>query len=127
MALPYLLVVEDHDSMRHMLLQWLEIGMPGHAVHGVDSGEAALAWVEQHGLPRAAVIDVGLPGIDGIATTRRLRDLGPGVPVIVISMHASHLHETEALAAGAARFVTKSEAALRLIPELQALLGSGNS
>lgn len=122
----YLLVVEDHEPMRQRLVQWLEIGFPGLAVHGVESGESALAFVER-GLPVAAVIDVGLPGMDGIATTRHLRSLSPLLPVIVISMNNSLFYEAEALEAGAFRFVTKSEAAYRLVPELLGGLGSGNS
>ena len=117
----YLLVVEDHDAMRQQLVQLLEAGLPGHTAHGVESGEAALLLVEQ-GMPVAAVIDVGLPGMDGIATTRALRVQSADLPVIVISMRASHLHVQEAQAAGAALFITKSSVAEQLVPALRELL-----
>ena len=118
----YLLVVEDHGAMRDQLVQLLEAGLPGSAAYGVESGEAALQFVAQ-GMPAAAVIDVGLPGMDGIATTRALRTHSTDLPVIVISMRASALHEQEARAAGAAMFITKSGVAERLVPALRALLG----
>ena len=117
----YLLVVEDHGAMRDQLVQLLEAGLPGSAAYGVESGEAALRFVEQ-GMPVAAVIDVGLPGMDGIATTRALRIQFADLPVIVISMRASPLHEQEAQAAGAALFITKSSVAEQLVPALRELL-----
>lgn len=124
----YLLVVEDHVEMRSQLVQWIERGLPGRSVRGVASGEAALQIVSTGDRPCAAVIDVALPGMDGIATTRLLRAQAPGLPVIVISMHGSRLYEVESRDAGADCFITKREAVESLVPALQQLLAnSGNS
>ena len=121
----YLLVVEDHDGMRDRLVQLLSAGLSGLLVRGVDSGESALAFAAEHE-PVAAVIDIGLPGIDGVTTTRRLLDRAPGVAVVVISMNASALHQAAALEAGAACFVDKPSVVDRLLPALMTALASGN-
>ncbi|MEY4760696.1 MAG: hypothetical protein RLZZ200_552 [Pseudomonadota bacterium] len=121
---PYLLVVEDHHAMRRQFLQLIEAEFPRYLLRGAESGEAALLLVEL-GKPAAVVMDVGLPGMDGIATTRELRRLWPTLGVIVMTMQPSPRYEAAAREAGAACFLNKSTAADRLIPELRVLLGSG--
>ena len=102
------LTVDDHASFR-AAARAVVAATPGFAPVGefASAEEALEAAVELD--PALALVDVNMPGIDGIATSRRLRRARPGTTVVLIS--ASELADPpDALAAsGAAAFVTKTQ------------------
>ena len=65
------LCVDDDPDIGRVLRYALEDA--GFVVGTCGSGEAALAWIEQHGLPHLAVVDIRLPGLDGIELCRRIQ------------------------------------------------------
>jgi CheY-like chemotaxis protein len=81
-----ILIIEDHADARSALRQLLELS--GHRVDLAATGPDGIARaLTSH--PRAVLIDLGLPEIDGWAVARRLReDLGPGVRLIAVTGHA---------------------------------------
>ena len=76
------LVVDDDAPIRRMLARTLEA--EGYAVESAADGGAALAAVERS-LPDAIVLDVTMPGLDGLAVTRRLRGKGLRVPILLLT------------------------------------------
>ena len=99
-----ILLVEDSTAQAAVYRSYLEAD--GHHVHAVDSGEAALEYLQRR-QPAAMLLDLQLPGIQGLEVMSRLREQGRAVPVVVISDHGSADNVVEAMRLGAADFVTK--------------------
>jgi DNA-binding NarL/FixJ family response regulator len=118
---PTLIVVEDHLATRTMLVDWLGAVFPNYHCLGASSGEEALELVRVHG-PALVVMDYALPGLNGIETTRRLKQLVPGVGVIMLSMYEAEAYQAEAATAGASAYLFKRTMYTQFIPTVQALL-----
>ena len=100
------LVAEDHDDTRLMLRTVLERrGLS--VVEAGDGLEAVNAAEREH--PDLILMDGGLPLLDGISATRRLRGLASlsAVPIVFLSGHAGSQHQTAALEAGCDEYVVK--------------------
>ncbi len=98
-----ILVVDDEPQILHSLQTNLE--NRNYAVTTVASGEEALeAIVRQK--PDVVIVDLVLPGMDGIELTRRIREQSP-VPIIVLSAIGDERKKVEALESGADDYVTK--------------------
>jgi two-component system response regulator PrrA len=118
-ALPDVLVVDDDEDIRVSLDRGLRLS--GFAVRTAADGEAALAVVAADP-PDCVVLDVGLPGRDGIAVVEALRAAGVGVPVLVLSARSSIDDRVLGLAAGADDYLVKPFALAELVARLRALL-----
>lgn len=108
-------VIEDHDVLRELLVEQLRAR--GHEVHAAPDAESIddeLAHVH----PDAYVIDVGLPGEDGLSLARRLRASSAEVGIVVVSGHTSIEDRVAGYAAGADVYLTKPIA----FDELEAVL-----
>jgi len=79
-----LLVVEDEPDLRELLVQRLSAA--GHEVVSVASGAAALRTLDEEPPPDAAVLDVDLPGRDGVSLLAELRQAHPGLPALFITV-----------------------------------------
>ncbi len=99
-----ILIVDDERGIRDLLGQIL--GDEGYETQMAASGEEALEALEKE-LFDLVLLDIWLPGIDGVEVLRRLRSSGNEVPVIVISGHASAEQAVTAIQAGAADFLEK--------------------
>jgi len=99
-----ILLVEDSTAQSAVYRSYLEAD--GHHVHAVGSGEAALDYLQRR-QPAAMLLDLQLPGIQGLEVMSRIRDQGKAVPVVVISDHGSTDNVVEAMRLGAVDFVTK--------------------
>src|SRR5882762_1000481 len=99
-----ILVVDDEAGVRGSLVGIL--GDEGYAVEAVESGEAALTALENRRYD-LLLLDVWLPGMDGLEVLSRVRTLDPEVPVIVISGHGSIETAVKAVRMGAQDFVEK--------------------
>ena len=77
------LLIEDNADAREMLRTALELS--GHTVDEADDGAAGLARAEA-ARPDAAIVDIGLPGIDGYEVARRLRALAGGGDIVLIAL-----------------------------------------
>jgi signal transduction histidine kinase/ActR/RegA family two-component response regulator len=100
------MVADDVEGNRAMLVDML--GMLGFEVHEARDGAELVQEVSRL-RPDAIVTDIAMPELDGIAATRRIRELPGfgGVPIIAISANASNTDASECLAAGANAFVAK--------------------
>jgi CheY-like chemotaxis protein len=88
-----LLLVEDSEDVRESLALLLEL--EGHRVRTASSASAALALARQE-LPEVALIDLGLPDLDGCELARRLRDLPGSDSVMLVALTGFSGGEVEA-------------------------------
>ena len=113
-----ILVVDDDQSLVRALS--VSLGARGYEVSVAGTGEDALDWAAQHH-PDLILLDLGLPGIDGIDVIRGLRGWSQ-VPVIVLSARHQGAAKVEALDAGADDYVTKPFAMAELLARIRAAL-----
>ncbi|WP_460852724.1 response regulator transcription factor [Nocardioides montaniterrae] len=113
------LVVDDDRAVRESLRRSLEFN--GYSVHLAEDGTQALALIGSlH--PDVVVMDVMMPRLDGLETTRALRAAGNDVPVLVLTARDAVGERVEGLDAGADDYLTKPFALQELLARLRALL-----
>ncbi|MGW4647426.1 response regulator transcription factor [Kitasatospora sp. NPDC004289] len=116
---PRILVVDDDPEVRAAVEDGLAVA--GYTTRGAPDGLAALAelggWE-----PDALVLDVMMPGLDGLAVCRRLRALGDRTPILVLTAKDSVSDRVDGLDAGADDYLAKPFALDELTARLRALL-----
>jgi len=110
------LVVDDEPQILRAL--GTNLRARGYDTDLVGTGEEALATAAAH-VPDVVILDLGLPGIDGIEVVRRLRTWS-GVPIIILSVREGELDKVAALDAGADDYVTKPFGMDELLARLRA-------
>ena len=116
-----LLVVDDEPNIARLLQTWFELS--GWEVLTAHDGLDAIALVEAVA-PDVLVLDMMLPGADGLEVMRRVRALDPTIAVVIHSARDSYEDRERALGAGAAAYVIKPCALHRLEDEVcRALAG----
>jgi len=119
-----LLLVDDHELVREGLRRILA-ETPGMEVVGeASSGEEAIDLARSL-KPDVVIMDVSMPGIGGLETTRRLSHIDPGIKVIVVTVHVDEPYPTRLLEAGAAGYLTKSCAVDEIIDAIKAVSRGG--
>ena len=104
---PLRIVIADDQASVRVGLVLLLGGLPGIDVVGAAAdGEQALALVAAH-RPDAILLDLHMPVLDGIATTRRLAAQYPGVAIVILTTYADDSSVLHALQAGARSYLTK--------------------
>jgi DNA-binding NarL/FixJ family response regulator len=101
-----ILLVDDHAVVRQGYASLLAALLPEIELDEAGSGEEALQQVQVR-IPGLVVLDIGLPGISGLETCRRLRQRLPQLPVLFFSMHEELPLVRQALDAGAAGYLSK--------------------
>ena len=96
----------------------------GYGVSSVGDGGAALAAVEQS-VPDLLVLDIGLPGLDGLTVCRRLRDKGLALPILLLTARDAVADRVAGLDAGADDYLVKPFATEELLARVRALLRRG--
>lgn len=113
------LLADDHAVLRDGLQALLErdpsIRVVAHACDGLEALRAALACDVD-----VVVMDIAMPGLDGIEATRELARRRPQARVVILSMHADAEHVWRALQAGAAGYVVKDAAAREVVDAVRA-------
>jgi two-component system response regulator MprA len=115
-----ILVVDDERAVRDSLRRALEL--EGYRVELAEDGEQALRRLDLEPLPDAVILDVLMPGADGLEVCRRLRDAGKQVPVLMLTARAEIDSRVEGLDAGADDYLPKPFALAELFARLRALL-----
>ncbi|MCW2973951.1 MAG: two component transcriptional regulator, winged helix family, partial [Thermoleophilia bacterium] len=114
-----ILIVDDEPAIRTALSRALEI--EGYDIDVVPSGEAALSAMERATFD-VVLLDVSMPGIDGLEVCRQLREAGDSTPVIVVTARSQVADSVAGLDAGADDYVVKPFSLDELLARLRALL-----
>jgi two-component system nitrogen regulation response regulator GlnG len=101
---PTVLIVDDDPDVRKVLTGVLQTD--GFEVVAVADGETALSRVGEIA-PRVVILDLKLPGVDGMQTLKQLRTIAPDVPVIILTGYGDVSSAVEAMRLGAYDYLTK--------------------
>ena len=115
-----ILVVDDERAVRDSLRRALEL--QGYQVDLAADGAEALAQLESNGQPDAVVLDILMPGIDGLEVCRRIRENGNEVPVLMLTARDAVGDRVAGLDAGADDYLVKPFALEELLARIRALL-----
>jgi two-component system, OmpR family, response regulator MprA len=118
------LIVDDDAGVRRMLARTLEA--EGYAVTAAADGGAALVEIER-AAPDLILLDVGMPGLDGLGVTRRLRGKGDALPVLLLTARDAVADRVAGLDAGADDYLVKPFATAELLARVRALLRRGRT
>jgi DNA-binding NarL/FixJ family response regulator len=114
-----LLIVDDHPMVREGLRSMLageRMEIVGEAANG---REAVQTLAETS--PDVVLLDLELPDTDGLTLLRRIRDIAPGVPVLIVTMHEDPARVRQAVQAGAAGYVLKGVDRAELLASVRAV------
>src|SRR5471030_974930 len=111
-----ILVIDDEAAIRDSLRMMLEY--EGYEFLGAATGQEGLALAERDA-PDLVLLDVKMPGMDGIEVLERLRNMNDAVPVIVVSGHGTISTAVEATKKGAFDFIEKPFASERVLVSLR--------
>ena len=122
--MPRVLIVDDHAVIRRgvqgILSTYPEWDLCGEADNGQDAirlaGELA---------PEVVIMDVSMPGINGLEATRIIHDVLPETKVLLLTLHSSSEFVRSAFRAGARGYVLKSDAENELVRALNVVIGEG--
>src|SRR6185503_8421560 len=113
------LIADDHEvvaqGLEHVVASQSDLIVVGTAPDGRVAVERARELE-----PDIIVMDMAMPGMNGIEATRVIRDRHPGTRVIILSMHSNAEYVRRALRAGASGFVVKRSAARELVDAIRA-------
>ena len=100
-----ILIVDDFDDTRLLLRTWLQ--KKGYRVLEAENGNRAVSSVETD-RPDLIIMDVEMPELDGLAATRKIRDLKDfqEVPIVAVSAYGADQYRDHALAAGCNEYVS---------------------
>ena len=119
------LLAEDHQTVREGLKMLIsrepDMEIVGEAADGREAIERAL-----HLHPNVVVMDISMPGLNGLKATRKLKEMCPEVQVVALTRHTEGGYLQELLQAGASGYVLKQSSSEELLRAIRAV-GSGQS
>jgi DNA-binding NarL/FixJ family response regulator len=114
-------IADDHEVVRQGLRGIIETQAGWTVVAEAHDGRDALARAHEH-RPDVVVMDVAMPGLNGVDATRLIRSELPSTRVLILTMHQAEHIVDEALDAGANGFLFKADAGREIINAVNALL-----
>ena len=115
-----IMVVDDHPVVRKGLSTFLSNEPDLKVIGAASDGEEALQLADED-CPDVVLMDLSMPGMSGIETTRRLVEAHPEVRVIMLTSFGGHERMVEALKAGAVGYVVKDTAPSEMLRALRSV------
>lgn len=115
-----ILIIDDHAMFRSGLRMLIDAHLPGMEV--IEAGSLSEATANATATPGTVLLDIKLPGLNGVEGIALLRRKWPDVPVLVLSSQDDPDTVSQALSRGASGFVSKAETAERIVELLSAAL-----
>jgi len=116
----HVLLADDHSIVRDGLRRIVDDSEEMTVVAEAADGKGAIAQVRDQ-QPDVAVIDISMPGLDGLEVTSRLHSEFPRLPIIILTMHEEEQYVIRALEAGAMGYITKKSAPEQLVNAIRAV------
>jgi DNA-binding NarL/FixJ family response regulator len=115
-----ILIADDHAVVRQGLKQLLEEGPGMKIVAEHANGASALDWLRSHACD-IALIDIAMPGMNGIELLKQLYREQPDLPVLILSTYAESQYAVRLIKAGASGYLTKECAPMEIVEAVQCL------
>jgi DNA-binding NarL/FixJ family response regulator len=116
-----ILIADDHEVVRHgvrdLLLAQPDLEICGEASSGRDAVRMA-----QEMKPAVAILDLSMPGLNGMDATRQIRKTSPDTRILIFTMHETQELVREVFRSGAHAYVLKSDAGTHLVAAVNAVL-----
>ena len=123
--MPRVMIVDDHAFIRRgvqtILHPYPEWEFCGEAANGSDAVRMA-----DELKPEVIIMDVSMPGLNGIEATRAIRKIQPGIKIILLTLHESADLVRNAFRAGARGYLLKTDAEQELVKALTIVVGDGS-
>lgn len=116
-----ILLCDDHTLIREGIAALLKRKRGWQVVAQAVDGEEAVRLAAEH-RPDVAVLDVAMPGVNGIDAAAQIRKCSPGTKIVALSMYGDEHYLRRMLDAGADAYVLKNDAARELTAAVQAVL-----
>ncbi len=111
------MIVDGHVNLRKLVHEWLKDELPGCAFAEMCTAKEALTYCHRRS-PNIIIMDMDMPGINGIDATSRLKSILPDTKVVILTVHENGRHKEAALKAGATVFISKRRLYDDLVPVL---------
>jgi DNA-binding NarL/FixJ family response regulator len=115
-----ILIADDHEVVRRGVCALLEAHPGWRICAEAAEGREAVEKATLH-RPDVAILDVGMPGLNGLEAARKIREASPLSEVLILTMHESEQLIREVIAAGARGYVLKSDAGRDLVKAVEAM------
>lgn len=113
-----ILIVDDHEVVRNGIRSYLETLKEFDVVGEAESGEQAVKMVAEL-IPDVVLLDLIMPGMDGVETTRQIKKISPRTQVVILTSYHEDVHIFPALKAGATSYILKDMKMEKLVEVLQ--------
>ncbi len=118
------LLADDHKIVREGLRRIIEeSGEMEVVAEAADGNEAISKTLDTR--PDVAVVDISMPGMDGLEVVSQLKALAPSMPVLILTMHDEEQYVVRAVESGAMGYVTKQAAPEQLVDAVKKLYAGG--
>jgi DNA-binding NarL/FixJ family response regulator len=122
-TMPIIVIAEDHAGIRSSVKQWLSRVFDDYEIRDVGTGEDAVELCKE-ARPEVVVIDIKMPGINGILATQQIKKILPDTKIIILTIYDVPAFRAGALEAGASAFLSKNDMYRDLIPTIRRLIAS---
>lgn len=119
------LLVDDHVVVRQGLKALFADEADIEVIGEASNGREALEFLENRE-PDVVLMDISMPGLNGIEATRQIQQRHPAVKVVVLSMHANEEYVFQVLQAGASGYVLKQSDSLEVVSAIRAAVAGGS-
>ena len=116
-----ILIVDDHSIVRRGLMQLVNQEPDLRVCGEAENAAQALEIIEKQQVD-LAIVDISLNGTNGIQLTEKIKSMRPNLPVLILTMHDEVVYAKRALRAGVEGYVTKSEAAEKIVTAIRQVL-----
>ena len=118
------LLADDHSIVRAGLRRLIEESEDIRVIAEASDGQEAIRFV-QTSLPDVAVVDISMPGVDGLEVIDQIHNRHPKLPILVLTMHEEEQYVIRALSVGATGYVTKRSAPEKLVEAIRKVHDGG--
>ena len=118
-------IVEDNDAFRRQLSSLLNLSDLFVVEKDFGSAEPALAGLEELTPPEIILMDIGLPGMNGIEAISKIKAMAPSTQIVALTVFEDNENVFEAIAAGATGYLHKSSSLEAIVDSLRSILAGG--
>jgi DNA-binding NarL/FixJ family response regulator len=124
--MPLIWIIEDNAAFRRGTERALTMKPHGHEVTAFSNCEDAIAALKRDSAPQVILLDVGLPGMDGIEGISHLKSRAPSASILILTVFEDDDKIFRAICAGASGYLLKSEPMAQVITAIQQAIAGGS-